>query len=33
VALVAEEMLFQHGHAGYNAGFATGGQSMQLEVG
>jgi hypothetical protein len=33
VALVAEQMLFEHGHAGYNAGLAAGGQGVQLEVG
>ena len=33
VALVAEEMLLKHSHDGNDAGFAAGGESMQLEVG
>lgn len=33
VALVPEEMLLEHGHAGDDAGFAAGGEGMQLEVG
>ena len=33
VALVAEEVLFEHGHDGDDAGFAAGGEGVQLEVG
>lgn len=33
VALVAEEVLLQHGHDGDDAGFAAGGEGVQLEVG
>jgi len=33
VALVAEEMLLEHGHAGDDAGFAVGGEGVQFEVG
>lgn len=33
MALVAEEMLLQHSHAGNDAGFAARGQGVQLEVG
>ena len=33
VALVAEEVLFQHCHAGDDAGLAAGGQGVQFEVG
>lgn len=33
VALVAEEVLFQHRHAGDDAGLAAGGESVQFEVG
>jgi hypothetical protein len=33
VALVAEEVLLQHGHAGDDAGLAAGGQGVQLELG
>ena len=32
VALVAEEVLFQHGHAGHDAGFAACGEGVQFEV-
>jgi hypothetical protein len=33
VALVAEQMLLQHGHAGDDAGLAAGGEGVQFEVG
>jgi hypothetical protein len=33
VALVAEEMLLEHGHACYDAGLAAGGEGVQFEVG
>ena len=33
VALVAEQVLLQHGHAGDDAGLAAGGEGVQLEVG
>jgi hypothetical protein len=33
VALVAEEMLLEHGHAGYDAGLAAGREGVQFEVG
>lgn len=32
VALVAEQMLLQHGHACYDAGLAAGGEGMQFEI-
>lgn len=33
VALIAEEMLLEHGHAGYDAWFAAGGEGVEFEVG
>ena len=33
VALVAEEVLLEHGHAGDDTGFAAGGEGVQFEVG
>jgi len=33
VALVAEQVLLEHGHAGDDAGLAAGGQGVQLELG
>ena len=33
MALVAEEVLFEHGHAGGHARFAAGGKGVQFEVG
>jgi hypothetical protein len=33
VALVAEEVLFEEGHAGDDAGLAAGGEGVQLELG
>jgi len=33
VSLIAEEMLFEHGHAGHNSGFATSGEGVKLEFG
>lgn len=33
VALVAEKMLLEHGHAGDDAGFAVGGEGVEFEVG
>lgn len=32
VTLVAEQVLFQHGHAGNDAGLAAGGEGVQFEV-
>ena len=32
VALVAEQVLLEHGHAGDNAGLAAGGEGMEFEV-
>jgi hypothetical protein len=32
VALVPEQVLLQHGHAGYDAGLAAGGEGVQFEV-
>jgi len=33
VALIAEQMLFQHGHDSNDARFAVGAESMQLHIG
>lgn len=33
MALVAEEMLLQHRHAGYDAGCAASGEGVEFEVG
>ena len=33
VPLVPEEVLFEHGHDGDDAGFAAGGEGVELEVG
>lgn len=33
VALVAEEVLLEHCHDGYDAGFAAGGEAVEFEVG
>lgn len=33
VPLVAEEVLLEHGHDGYHAGLAAGGEGMELELG
>jgi hypothetical protein len=32
VALVAEQVLLEHGHACYDAGLAAGGEGVQFEV-
>jgi hypothetical protein len=32
VALVAEQVLLEHGHAGDDAGLAAGGEGVQLEL-
>lgn len=33
VALVSEEVLLEHRHAGYDAGLAAGGEGVELELG
>ena len=33
MALVAEKVLLEHGHAGYDTGFAAGGEGMEFEFG
>lgn len=32
VTLVPEKVLFEKGHAGYNAGFAAGGERVEFEL-
>jgi hypothetical protein len=33
VSLVSEEVLLEHRHAGYDAGFAAGGEGVEFELG